>query len=68
MVLHYVEQNLEQPGATIGPRLEAVKRLPRLQVSLLNQILRFGAIAYYSRSRSVQVIQMRQRGRLELFF
>jgi len=68
MVLDYVEQNLEQPSATIGPRLEAMKRLPRLQVSCLNQVLGFGAIAYHSRSRSVQVVQMRQCGRLELFF
>jgi hypothetical protein len=68
MVLYYVEQNLEQPSATIGLQLEAMKRLPRLQVSLLNQVLGFGAVSYHSCSRSVQVVQVRQRGRLELFF
>jgi hypothetical protein len=44
-----------------------MKRLPGLQVRLLDDVFRLAAVSYYSRSRAVQIVHVRQRRRLELF-
>ena len=62
-----MKQYLEQPGTTIGAWLEPMKRLPRLQVRFLHEILGFGTVANGSRSSPKQRVEMRHRSRFELF-
>jgi hypothetical protein len=66
MVLDDVKKDLEQPRTAISARLKAMKRLPRLQISLLHKVFGFAAIANDSRCRPKQIVKMRHRRSLEV--
>ena len=55
MVVHAVEQDLKQPGAAVGARLEAMERFPPLQVGFLYDVLGPCRIAKHARRRAEQV-------------
>ena len=50
-----VEENLEEPGAAIGAGLEAVERLPGLQVDFLNDVFRARALAQNAGGRAKDI-------------
>src|SRR5262245_23115512 len=62
MVVDDVKHDLEHPRADVCARLEAVERLPRLQISFLHHVLGFGPAAEYAAGCRVEVVQMRHRG------
>jgi hypothetical protein len=66
MVLDDMKEYLEKPRAAVCARLEAMKRLPRLQVRFLHQVFGFGAVTDDSRGCAKQRIEMRHRSRLEI--
>jgi hypothetical protein len=61
----FVEQNLEKPGPAVCTRFEAMERFPGQKVDALDEILRFGTIAYQVSCRAVEVVQMRNGRGLE---
>jgi hypothetical protein len=62
-----VKKNLEEPGATVGSRLEPVERFPGLVVSLLDSVFRFGLVADDPPRRAKQIVQVRHRRRFKIF-
>src|SRR6185369_2284160 len=61
VVMHDVEENLEEPGAAIGSRLETIKRAPRLHEGLLRKVFGVCAIAADAPGCAQDGIEVRQR-------
>jgi hypothetical protein len=59
VMMDSIEQDRKEPRATIGPTLEAMERLPSLEINLLHHILSYRLLTDESPRSSKQIIQMR---------
>jgi hypothetical protein len=59
VVTDFIDQNLEEPGSAICTWFETMERFPRLEISLLNKIVRFGPVSDKVHGRSIKVVEMR---------
>ena len=66
VVVHGVEQDLEEPGATVRPRLELAKGLPGLQVDVLDHVVGSRSRAEKPRGRPIDVGHERHGSGFEL--
>src|SRR5689334_2473200 len=63
---NHMEQDAEEPCATVGSGCESFKRLQCLKVRLLHRIFRLGAVVQNGCGGTIEVIEMWQRLRFEL--
>ena len=65
VVMDAIEDDPEKPGPTVGTLAELMKRFPRLEVRLLQDILGDSFIFQLTQRGPIQIVPVRQSFRLE---
>src|SRR5260370_32311323 len=66
-VMEAMKHYLEEPSPAVRAQFETMKRLPRLQICVLDQVLSLIPVTQKERGGTVEIRQVRQGPRLEGF-